>query len=715
MAFLQFKPVQHRVADSGFLGELSIRQFSPLFSQEFGKLTIKAFSHLWILEKKPLPMGDDVLDMEFGRGAELRAMKTSWSHFFVWNIWVMVWAFALLDASAQTNSFTPIVFKLPILTVSQNETGKWSGQLIHLDLTITKTTADRPLLVAIAEDRPNGVGEQFRAALWSAASTVALERGNPMRGYHIELTAEDAVDGPSAGAMITLAIMTALDGRNLTNDFAFTGSILPNGSVGYVGGVVQKIEAAKAAGKTRVFVPAYYRAEKDQNTGETVDLKEKCRSLGLRMIPVGNIRQAYALMNNIEEGPFPSASLKMPDEVEDLYVGLYRRELANGTSVFDKLTLEQKQTITNTPLLKKFILGRAQKADQSYRAGNLPSAYDNISDLTASIEGYADADRFISGLKINDLNTKEVINLFDKEIAVATDDRVNALSKYLSSGIATNDPAQAQYDNFANEISTFGALGDYLNNQVKSFMSQADQTQDTNQINNLYTQARVAKFYQLWFTDAWKHSSTQADYKEFSKLFKDKAATAAPTHRGIEQLLFNSMEAAFNAYIATTIKPYADQNDTSADNVTRYLCSTDISFLDAQSSRLASEQMRRTLKEDNTLYMLTSQVRNHAHALAQITGQTLKDELEADTDDAGNVHYGNVTLLQGLLQSAREEALAAIARCENTGVQCWEPIAAVHIADAKRDEIDEDKMDVFEEYFDAALDAKILTLMCGKN
>jgi hypothetical protein len=39
----------------------------------------------------------------------------------------------------------------------------------------------------------------------------------------------------------------------------------------------------------------------------------------------------------------------------------------------------------------------------------------------------------------------------------------------------------------------------------------------------------------------------------------------------------------------------------------------------------------------------------------------------------------------------------------------------VHIADAKRDDSKEDKLVVFEQYFEAALDAKILTLMCRSN
>ncbi len=43
--FPHFEPVQHRVADPGFPGELGIRKLPPLFAQEFGQLSIKAFSH----------------------------------------------------------------------------------------------------------------------------------------------------------------------------------------------------------------------------------------------------------------------------------------------------------------------------------------------------------------------------------------------------------------------------------------------------------------------------------------------------------------------------------------------------------------------------------------------------------------------------------------------------------------------------------------------
>ena len=289
---------------------------------------------------------------------------------------------------------------LPVLTVAQDATGHYSGRLLNLELSVSHKTDNRPLLVAVAEDRPSGVGEQFRAAMWSAASTVALERGSTLRGYKLEVTAEEAIDGPSVGAMMTFAIMNTLDGNRMPTDFAFTGSILPNGSVGYVGGLVQKIEAAKAAGKKRVFVPAYYRAEQDLNTGEMVDLKRKCTELGLEFIPVANIREAYALINNIKSATPPTPVLELPGKVESVYGAIYREQLKTADAVFSSLSAEQRSTITNS-MLKELILDTREKADTHFRAGNLPAACDAAVGCSTMVQAFAKAHQVYSRIEAN--------------------------------------------------------------------------------------------------------------------------------------------------------------------------------------------------------------------------------------------------------------------------------------------------------------------------
>jgi predicted S18 family serine protease len=72
------------------------------------------------------------------------------------------------------------------------------------------------------------------------------------------IAAEDeipAVDGPSAGALMTLLVIAALNGDDLQQDVTLTGTIDETGGVGRIGGVIAKAEAARDAGKTLLILP----------------------------------------------------------------------------------------------------------------------------------------------------------------------------------------------------------------------------------------------------------------------------------------------------------------------------------------------------------------------------------------------------------------------------------------------------------------------------
>lgn len=74
-----------------------------------------------------------------------------------------------------------------------------------------------------------------------------------------ELTIElDRIGGPSAGLMFALGIIDKIDPEDLTGGriIAGTGSITADGEVGPIGGVPQKLVAARAAGATAFLVPA---------------------------------------------------------------------------------------------------------------------------------------------------------------------------------------------------------------------------------------------------------------------------------------------------------------------------------------------------------------------------------------------------------------------------------------------------------------------------
>jgi ATP-dependent Lon protease len=62
-------------------------------------------------------------------------------------------------------------------------------------------------------------------------------------------------DGPSAGVTILAALASALTGRSLRPGLAMTGELTLRGSVLGVGGVVEKVLAARRAGLREIWVP----------------------------------------------------------------------------------------------------------------------------------------------------------------------------------------------------------------------------------------------------------------------------------------------------------------------------------------------------------------------------------------------------------------------------------------------------------------------------
>jgi PDZ domain-containing protein len=75
--------------------------------------------------------------------------------------------------------------------------------------------------------------------------------------FTVDLRIDD-VGGPSAGMMFALGIIDRLTPGSLTGGrhVAGTGTICGDGQVGAIGGIVQKMSAARAAGATLFLAPA---------------------------------------------------------------------------------------------------------------------------------------------------------------------------------------------------------------------------------------------------------------------------------------------------------------------------------------------------------------------------------------------------------------------------------------------------------------------------
>lgn len=112
--------------------------------------------------------------------------------------------------------------------------------------------------------------------------------------FTIKYNVDPAIGGPSAGAMFALAIYDKLTPGPLTDGHvvAGTGEINSEGRVGSIGGVQQKIVAAREAGADLFLVPK-------ENCGEAVEADVE----GVELVEMGTLHQAVTSLESLADDP----------------------------------------------------------------------------------------------------------------------------------------------------------------------------------------------------------------------------------------------------------------------------------------------------------------------------------------------------------------------------------------------------------------------------
>lgn len=131
----------------------------------------------------------------------------------------------VLTVCAMSCAAETVSFSVPVLTVKSD--GRTviagSGKMQKCPFTFYETTNATPVRVSIVEDVPSGAGNSMRASVWLAVTTASLTLNRDLAGETISFETSGYVDGPSAGGMLCLAVMSAIEGRPFPDDFAMTG------------------------------------------------------------------------------------------------------------------------------------------------------------------------------------------------------------------------------------------------------------------------------------------------------------------------------------------------------------------------------------------------------------------------------------------------------------------------------------------------------------
>jgi len=113
-------------------------------------------------------------------------------------------------------------------------------------------------------------GSMAKDSVFNAASVIRNLTDKDIKDYdiHVNVIGGGKIDGPSAGAAITICIISSLLSKPIRQDIAVTGEISLQGKVKPVGGIFEKIYGARRMGIKLVLIPKDNEKEIPLNTDD---------------------------------------------------------------------------------------------------------------------------------------------------------------------------------------------------------------------------------------------------------------------------------------------------------------------------------------------------------------------------------------------------------------------------------------------------------------
>jgi uncharacterized protein len=235
------------------------------------------------------------------------------------------------------------------------------------------------LRVGFFESQFFGLQPSWRAAGWMAVVVSGLITAQPMTDWRIAFDAQGRINGPSAGALMTVGVLSAIRGEKLRPGVTMTGTINPDGSIGPVAGIYYKLMGARRAGMKTVLIPAGVTRQKICD-GRTADLIAHGRALGLTIIPVADVEEAYRIFTG-RRPPRPrdtGQKFRLPDKARRAVIAAIRGWRKTWATWMARLEAARAKLAprVSPPVARLWLAAKARRAeaDRAEQACNLPAA-----------------------------------------------------------------------------------------------------------------------------------------------------------------------------------------------------------------------------------------------------------------------------------------------------------------------------------------------------
>jgi predicted S18 family serine protease len=162
-------------------------------------------------------------------------------------------------------------------TVEENDNGFITENLVQNGTMMNISVENRPGEGRVLVQTTPLMGIVFQDAANTAVYVAQNKTGVNLSDSDVifSIQAEhevSSVDGPSAGALMTLVTIAALKNETLNPGITLTGTIDKDGHIGAIGGIIEKATAAKNSRKTLFLLP--------EENSEFVNYNETTTSYG---------------------------------------------------------------------------------------------------------------------------------------------------------------------------------------------------------------------------------------------------------------------------------------------------------------------------------------------------------------------------------------------------------------------------------------------------
>ncbi len=553
------------------------------------------------------------------------------------------------------------------------------------------------LRVGFFESEVGGSGTQWQTSGWMAVITASLLLGINPAEFEFSFDVAGRTDGPSAGGLLTVAVLSVLLGDQIDPTVTMTGTINPDGTIGPVGGIPHKIVGAAAVGKTKVLVPAGQRFDYDYTLQQSVDLVQVGQQNGVEVVLVPDIYTAYTHLTNGGELPVVESvgTASMPPDAFNKYragttdwFARYQEERAN----FLALPVEVQEYRADLIL---FADDLASEADSLLVEGQVARAFQLMWEAAALVK---------VGTQAAELDNLYLTQGIDPMIT-----RVESSSASQTRLFALVQKLEAQTPRTATDTIALIDAAAYLS-AAQGLIFQANQAIDDLQFTDYTEDDILTAIYTSAFNYALAdfYIEVSDDVMSIGVGFGTTPAPDGDTLVALADLFRRGADSNIAFFDSVIIAPFAQENGYSEEIAQLIVMESDDTYLTAIAAQYGAISLIQQMSKPEAQAIMQL----GASLLAFNQSALLNAEyysLDARVDEFGTVvEYGRQTALAEMLDLANDRAETWLSSVAND-----DPVSSLYYYDNARLERQGDafqQLDALGDFWHSAVLAEVLAI-----